>query len=105
LRINREKVAQSRGEFGRMLDIASNHSGSNVVHKHLADALGTVLLVQQILAKNSGRYLRDMFMFGDGGDLRFRQSTQSNAIFKGNHPERLSGFAKSALRQIKPLPG
>jgi len=75
-------MAQSRRQIGRMLDISSTHCGSNIVHKHLADALRTVLLVEQILPKDSARYLRHVFMFSNGSDFRFRQSAQSNAIFK-----------------------
>ena len=78
-------MAQSRGQLRRMLDIAGANSRFDIIHQHLANTFRTVLLVQQILAQDRSSNLRHMFVLGNGGDLRFRQSAQTNAVVKGNH--------------------
>jgi len=86
-----------------MFDIAGTNSRPDIIHEHLANALGPMLLMQQILAKNRGGNFRHMFVLGDGGDLRFRQSAQADTIFKGNHSKMIPLPLGGALRQINPL--
>lgn len=79
-------MMQGRCQLGRMLDTAGTNSRPDIVDKHLADALGPVLLMQQILPQDCCGHFRHMLMLGNGGDFRFRQSAKANAVFKGNHP-------------------
>jgi hypothetical protein len=75
-------MAQGRRQLGRMLDVSTTHSRPNIVHKHLANALGTMLLMQEILTEDRSGNFRHMFVLGNGSDFSLGQSAHTNAVFK-----------------------
>jgi len=94
-------MMQGRNELGSVLDITAAQGRPYIVHQHLANALGPMLLMKQVLSENRSGHFWQMLMFSNGGDFRLRQPAHANAVFEGNHLWTIPFPCSQALRQIK----
>jgi hypothetical protein len=78
-------MTQRHEELARTVTVALHKGRTHVLAQHVADPLGAMLLMQEIVAQRSGGNLGNMLMLGDGQHLPLAQTAQRNAIFQRDH--------------------
>jgi hypothetical protein len=58
---------------------------TDVVHDHVADSFGAVLVLQEILSERGSGDFRQVLVLGDGEDLVLNQAAERDAIFQADH--------------------
>ena len=89
----RQEVPQRHEQLARMLAVVAGQRRADVVAQHVADGLGAVLLVQEIVGERYGGDLRNVLMLGNGEDLLLAQVTQGDAVLQTDHG---SGLPRAA---------
>src|SRR5215210_3517401 len=68
-----------------MGNIVSSNSGADVINQHVADLFGSMLAVQQGSTKHSGKGFGYVLMFGNRGNLVWRQVTEADQVLERDH--------------------
>jgi len=77
----RQQMLKCRQKLGSVRRISREQGLANIIDNHLLDFCGPLFLMQQILTQRCRSSFRNMFMFGNGRDLRTGQSTKCDAVF------------------------
>jgi len=78
-------MPQRHDQLARMVAVVARQSRADVVAQHIADLLGTALLVEKIIGQRSSGDLRNVLMLSDRKDFCLAQTTQRDAILERDH--------------------
>jgi hypothetical protein len=75
-----QKVMQHVQECQNVRLVAAPLRRPDVVHDHVADSFGAVLVLQEILGERGSSDFRQVLVLGDGEDLVLGQAAERDAI-------------------------
>jgi hypothetical protein len=80
-----EEMVQDMHQGPHVLAVPARLRRAHIIHDHVADPLGPMLLVEEVFGKCAGGGLRHVLMLGDGQHLLLGQATERDAVFQGDH--------------------